>query len=149
MGAMKKKTAKKSKAKDKKSGSNKKNKAVKAELNPGQVLKDISLMIEQEAPQIAMAVIGEGKKGQLSQAKYLFEMARIYPQPADVSAPTEDEDSLAKTLLNRLKIPLEPVVHDELLKEEDEDAVTEPKKEAVSEAEEKDEEEEQKPVTVH
>jgi hypothetical protein len=82
--------------------------------------------------------------------KYLFEMAHIYPQAPEPIAPTKDEESLAETLLDRLKIPKTPVVHDELQKEEDEDS-NQPKKEEASEPEKADDEEEEKAetVTVH
>ena len=139
---MKKKTeAKKGKAAGKKAAKKSRKTAAKSELNPGQVLKDISLMIEEEASEIAAAVIGEGKKGQLSPAKFLFEMAHIYPLAvAEGSDPSAHEESLAETLLDRLKIPKTPVVHDELQKEEDEDVmVLQPKKEA-DESEEKSDE---------
>ena len=85
-------------------------------------------MVEAEAAELAEAVIGEGMKGQLSPVKFLFEMAHIFPPPTDESLPGKDEDSLAETLLDRLKTP---VVHDELQKEEDEDVVVvQPKKDA-------------------
>jgi hypothetical protein len=86
----------------------------------------------------------------------LFEMAHIYPQPPAAIAPTKDEDSLAETLLDRLKIPKTPVVHDELQKEEDEDAtVMQPKKEAAEAGESEEsgedeaEKEKEKVETVH
>jgi len=59
------------------------------ELNPAQVLKDISALVEAEAAELAVAVIGEGMKGQLSPVKFLFEMAHIFPlQPTRVRART-------------------------------------------------------------
>jgi hypothetical protein len=113
--------------------------AEKKELNPAQVLKDISALVEAEAEQLASAVIGEGKKGQLSPVKFLFEMAHIFPQPTDESLTSKDEDSLAETLLDRLKIPKTPVVHDELQKEQDDESVMviQPKKEETENSEEK------------
>lgn len=152
---MKKKTGKKSKAAGKNTAKKSKKRATKKELNPGQVLKDISALVEAHADKLAEAVIGEGMKGQVSPVKYLFEMAHIYPQPAEPTAPSKDEDSLAETLLDRLKIPKTPVVHDELQKEDDQDVlVSEPKKEEQSksdEAEEEEDKEEEKvqAVTVH
>ncbi len=111
------------------------------ELNPAQVLKNISALVEANADKLAGAVIGEGMKGQVSPVKYLFEMAHIYPQPPAASAPDKDEDSLAETLLDRLKIPKTPMVHDELQKEEDEDVVViQPKKEAEEDSGESGEE---------
>jgi hypothetical protein len=107
------------------------------ELNPEQVLKNISALVEAQADKLAEAVIGEGMKGQVSPVKYLFEMAHIYPQPPAAIAPSKDEDSLAETLLDRLKIPKTPMVHDELQKEEeDEDVVViQPKKDTGTDSE--------------
>jgi hypothetical protein len=85
----------------------------KKDLNPAEVLKDISLLVEGEAEKMARAVIDLGKTGQLAPVKYLFEMAHIFPPLTDGSQSTEDEDSLAKTLLNRLNIPDEPIVLDD------------------------------------
>ena len=59
-GAMKKKAKKKS---GKKSTKESKKATEKKELDPAEVLKEISAMIKQEAPEIAKAVIGEGKRG--------------------------------------------------------------------------------------
>jgi hypothetical protein len=111
------------------------------ELNPAQVLKNISALVEAEAEELAAAVIDEGMKGQLSPVKFLFEMAHIFPPPTDDSLMSKDEDSLAETLLDRLNIPKHPLAHDELLKEEDEDVVViQPKKDANEESEESGEE---------
>ena len=85
-------------------------------------------------------------KGQVSPVKYLFEMTHIFPPATDGSLKSKDEESLAETLLDRLKIPKTPVVHDDLQKEEDEDTKT---SQAKKEAEDKDEEEEAEKVTVH
>jgi hypothetical protein len=147
IGAMKKK-AKKGKATDKKVVKKGKKKAVKKDLNPGQVLKDISALVEASAEELAEAVIGEGKKGQVSPVKYLFEMAHIFPQATDGSQMSEREESLAETLLDRLKIPKTPVVQDELQKEEDEESKAQPESTEV-ESEEKDEGGEAKKETVH
>ena len=125
----------------------------KKELNPSQVLKDFSALVEAEAEELAEAVIGEGKKGQLSPVRFLFEMAHIFPQPTDESLTSKDEGSLAETLLDRLNIPKRPLVHDELQKEEDEDVTVPPKKETAeageSEESGEDEEEKEKAETVH
>jgi hypothetical protein len=63
----------------------------KKELNPVEVRKDISRMVESHAAKMAQAVIGEGEKGQLATVRYLFEMAEIYPISADGSHATADE----------------------------------------------------------
>jgi hypothetical protein len=99
--AAEKKTAKKSTPKS------------KQEPNPAEVRKNIAIMVESEAETMALAVIGEGKKGQLAPVKYLFEVAEIYPPSTDGSHVTADEDCLAKTLLHRLNIPDEPIARDE------------------------------------
>ena len=85
----------------------------KKELNPAEVRKEIAQMVDSEAAEMAEAVIGEGKKGQLATVKYLFEMAGVYPPLTDGSQATTDEDCLAKTLLDRLNIPDKPVGRDE------------------------------------
>jgi hypothetical protein len=84
----------------------------KKELNSADVLKNISSMVKAEAEELAGAVIEEGKKGQLPTVKYLFEVAHIYPQPPEGTVSTADEESFAKTLLDRLNIPESPVIHD-------------------------------------
>ena len=91
------------------------------ELNPAEVRKNIAAMVEAEAETLAGAVIEEGKKGQLPTVKYLFEVAHIYPQPPEGEQSSTNEDSLAKTLLDRLNVPDSPVVHD--LYERGEDVV--------------------------
>jgi len=101
------KTAAKTEAKKKSS------KKIKKELNPSEVRKDISHMVKSEAKEMAEAVIGEGKKGQLATVKYLFEMASIFPEATDGSQASADEDCLARTLLNRLGLPEEPIGRDE------------------------------------
>jgi len=85
----------------------------KIELNPASVRKNIAQMVESQAATMAQAVIDEGKKGQLATVRYLFEMAKIYPEATDGSQATAEEDSLAKTLLRRLDLPDEPVMRDE------------------------------------
>ena len=154
---MKKKKAK-GKTAAKKTAKKSKKGAEKKELNPAQVLKDISALVEveAEAEELAEAVIGEGMKGQLSPVKFLFEMAHIFPPLTDESLTNKDEDSLAETLLDRLNIPKRPLVHDELQKEEDEEVmVMQPKKEGAEngESEESSEDDDEKAekakVTVH
>jgi hypothetical protein len=85
----------------------------KKELDPVELRKDIEHMVKSEAGEIAGAVIGEGKKGQLATVKYLFEMAKIFPPSTDGSQASAEEDCLAKTLLHRLNLPEEPISRDE------------------------------------
>jgi hypothetical protein len=128
-------TAKKKRAKKKSA------KKAKKETNSADVRKRVSTMVKSKAMAMTKSVIGETQKGvtkdlQLATVKYLFEVAAIYPPQADQDAATADEDCLAKTLLNRLNIPDEPIRRDE-----DEDAVSAEKasaKVAVGESEERD-----------
>ena len=83
------------------------------DLNPAEVRKDIALMVKSSATGMAEAVIGEGMKGQLATVKYLFEVASIYPPSTDGTFGSAEEDSLAKTLLQRMNVPDEPVVRNE------------------------------------
>jgi hypothetical protein len=108
-----KKKAKKKKTVDKKPAKRKSASKKANELHPSEVLKNISLMVEEQAANMAKAVIDVGKTGQLGPVKFLLELAKIFPQPTDGSQGTPEEDSLAKTLLDRLNIPSTPIQHDE------------------------------------
>ncbi len=102
-----KKSAKKSTAKGKK------------DLNPADVREDIAQLVKEHAKTMAGAVIGEGEKGQLAPVKYLLELAKIFPPATDGSQVSQDEDCLAKTLLDKLNIPDKPVIADQ---DDEEDA---------------------------
>ena len=108
--AKSKKTPKKTQRKTKRKVSSK-------ELHPAEVRKEIAAKVEAQADELADAVIEEGKKGQLATVKYLCEMAHIFPE-VFAEDPANDE-SLAATLLNKLGVPLEPVIHDMYEKGED------------------------------
>jgi sulfur carrier protein ThiS len=137
-----KKKAKKSKAAVKKVGKKKRAaRGKKVEKTPGEVRKELAKMVLGDAKAITKAVLGEGKKGQLATAKYVFEMAHIYPEVNDGSEATENEDCLAKTLLDRLNIPDTPVVADQ-----DGDFVTIPARVEKKEPEKAPEEEKQEVV---
>jgi hypothetical protein len=99
-------------------------KAASKELNPSAVRKDIAAKVKAEAGELAKAVIDEGKKGQLATVKYLFEMAHIFPEVLEENT-LKEEESLAATLLNKLGIPEDPVIHD--LYEKGEDIVIPPR----------------------
>lgn len=97
-------TGKKKTAKRKKAG---RRETTKKELNPQQTWKDVALLVESSATALAGAVINEGKKGQVTPVKFLFEMAKIRPPETDVDQKKiEEEESLARTLMNRLGIPM-------------------------------------------
>lgn len=116
---IKKKKSKKNKATRKKAGKRATGvKRKKKELNPAEVRKEVSRLVEAHAGKLAQAVVGEGEKGQLGPVKFLFEMANIYPPAADGSQASAEEQCLAETLLDRLGLPKTPVVADELEREE-------------------------------
>ena len=126
----------------------------KKQLDAAKVREDIAGIVKAGAKGITKAVMLQATQGQLAPAKYLLEMAGVYPFSTDESLTSKGEDSLAETLLDRLNIPKRPLVHDELQKEEDEDAtVIQPKKEVAeageSEESGEDEEEKEKVETVH
>jgi hypothetical protein len=86
----------------------------KPETNPAEVRREVCKMVEAEAAEMAKAAIHEAKNGQLAPMKYLFEMAGIYPPSPDEAQVAPEEDSLAKILLDRLKLAATPVEnHDE------------------------------------
>ncbi len=103
-------TAAKKTAKKKSSTKGKKN---QKEQNPADLRKNISKLVRSHARQMTKAVINVGEQGQLAPVKYLFEMAHIFPEPMDGMQSTKEEDCLAKTLLERLDLPTEPIARDE------------------------------------
>ena len=76
-----------------------------------QVRTKINNMVWNSAETIAKAMINAAKSGQLATAKYLFEVAGIYPATEETKG-IPKEDSLAYTLLKRLGLPTEPLTYD-------------------------------------
>jgi hypothetical protein len=89
----------------------------KKQANPDEVRKDIAKIVKSGAKRITKAVMEQAMTGQLAPAKFLFEMAAIYPPSTDGSETTQDEDCFAKSLMDRLGLPDKPIALDE---EEDE-----------------------------
>lgn len=77
----------------------------KKKIDPAQVREELAGMVKSDAKNIAAAVIDHAKQGELAPAKYLLEMAGVFPATNDGEQATEEEDCLAKTLLDRLNIP--------------------------------------------
>jgi hypothetical protein len=94
-------------------------KSQKKQLDPAEVRQEIAGMVKLEAKEITAAVIDQATHGELAPAKYLLEMAGVYPPVTDGSMSSSDEDCLAKTLLHRLNLPEEPIKL-----EEDDEPVT-------------------------
>ena len=105
LGPMTKKKVKK-KNTGKKAG--KKKTGTKKPIDPGQVREQISGMVKSGAKAITAAVIGQAKLGQLAPARYLFEVAKIFPPVNDGEAAPAEEDCFAKTLLARIDAPKKP-----------------------------------------
>lgn len=99
----------------------------KAGLNPVGTWEEVAALVESNATELAAAVIGAGMMGQVAPVKFLFDVAKIQP-PTETDEDRkrlEREHSLAETLLDRLNIPKDPVIADELAKD-DEDMVNIP-----------------------
>jgi hypothetical protein len=71
------------------------------------VRESIANLVGASAEIIATQVIEVAKSGQLAPAKYLFEMAGLYPATEETAAKSQG-DTLAHTLLRRLGLPTEP-----------------------------------------
>lgn len=108
-----KKKAKRKSAATKESKKETKSKKARTPANPADVRKDIAKIVKSGAKKITKAVMEQAMTGQLAPAKFLFEVAAIYPASTDGSEATTDEECLAKTLLDRLDIPDKPVGRDE------------------------------------
>ena len=90
-----------------------KSKAISKEpVDIAQVRKDISNMVGNSATEIAAGMINAALSGELARAKYLFDMAGLYPATAETEATNPEEDSLAHILLKRMGLPIEPVIKD-------------------------------------
>jgi len=137
----------KKKAKSKKAAKKvSKKRTPRKQLDPAKVRQEIAGMVKSGAKKITQAVISHAYNGELAPAKYLLEMAGVFPAMTDGSEASAEEDSLAKTLLDRLNIPDEPVVHD--LYEKDEDVMVIPARSSKESATEQSENSEEAPKTL-
>ncbi len=85
----------------------------KKAVDPAEVRKDIARIVGSGAKKMAAAVMEEAFKGQLAPTKYLLEVAGVYPPVTDGEQATQEEDCLAKTLLERLNIPKKPALEED------------------------------------
>ena len=99
------KTAKKAAKKSAKKGAPTRRNAKAKKSDPSQVRETIAGIVKSGAKGITEAVMARAANGCLARTKYLFEMAGIYPAATNGSQATQDEDCLAKTLLERLTPP--------------------------------------------
>jgi hypothetical protein len=107
-----KKASRKSKGKTSRPAKKKASPKSKKPVDLAEVRKDITNIVGSEAAELAQAVVAEGRKGQLAPVKYLFEAIGLYPAPQE-NQPNPEEASLARTLLHRLGIPVNPVIRQE------------------------------------
>jgi hypothetical protein len=105
---IKKKAKSRAKAKRKTAAKTARKTAGKKEIDPAQVRREISGMVKSEAAVITETVMDQAKSGQLAPAKYLLEMAGVYPVATDGEPATEEEDSMVKSFLARLEAPPKP-----------------------------------------
>jgi hypothetical protein len=105
-----------------------KRRPTKKDINPAEVRKQVSQMVQSQAAELTQAVVEEGMKGQVAPVRYLFEMANIFPAQANTEQASEEEDCLAKILLSRMEAPAKPEKEedDETADEDPEDTVKPP-----------------------
>lgn len=119
---MTKKKAKAEKAAAKKPAK-KRAKRAKKQSDPAQVREQLAGIVKSKAKGITRELVDHAMHGELAPAKYLLEMAGVYPATSDDGQTTQEEDCLAKTLLDRLNVPHKPVANEP---EDDEPDTDEP-----------------------
>lgn len=75
------------------------------------IRQQITDLVRNQAVPMVEITISEVDKGHYAAMKYLFEMIGLYPAAAEEE--TQEEDSLARTLLRRLGLPEEPMLEAE------------------------------------
>lgn len=78
-----------------------------------QARENVATVVRNSATEIAKGLIEGAKAGQLASAKYLFEVAGLYPAAAEQTVTARPEDSLAHILLKRMELPTEPVIRED------------------------------------
>jgi hypothetical protein len=104
-------TKKKAKAKAEKVAAKtpaKKKARAKKQSDPAQVREQLAGMVKSKAKGITKELVDHAMHGELGPAKYLLEMAGVYPATSEDGQTTQEEDCLAKTLLDRLNVPHKP-----------------------------------------
>jgi hypothetical protein len=83
----------------------KKKSGTRKQKDAAEVREEISGIVKSGAKGIAQAVMGQAMLGNLLPAKYLFELSGVFPAGNDGKQATQEEDCLAKTLLDRIEKP--------------------------------------------
>lgn len=76
------------------------------------VREEIADIVKDNAGKITVALVDQVMHGQSTQAKYLFEVAKIFPAVEGADA-TPEEDCLAKILLDKLQPPKKKAEEDD------------------------------------
>lgn len=105
---MTKKKAKSEKAATTKKPAKKKKTRAKKQSDPAQVREQLAVMVKSKARGITKELVDHAMHGELAPAKYLLEMAGVFPATTEDGQTTQEEDCLAKTLLDRLNVPHKP-----------------------------------------
>jgi hypothetical protein len=106
---MTKKKAKVDKAAEKKPA--KRKKGTKKQVDPAQVREQLAGIVKSGAKGITKKMMDQAMHGELAPAKYLLEMAGVYPPTSEDEQTIQEEDCLAKTLLDRLNVPHKPTAN--------------------------------------
>jgi hypothetical protein len=85
------------------------------------IREQITNLVRDQAVPMVEITIEEVDKGHYAAMKYLFEMIGLYPAPALEEA--AGEDSLAGTLLRRLRLPEDPLLEREVTKDSEAEPV--------------------------
>ena len=78
-------------------------------LGLSELREQIETLVKCRAVSMVQTTIDEAGKGHFPAMKYLFEMIGLYPGPV---AESQEQDSLAKTLLRHLGLPENPISQD-------------------------------------
>ena len=76
------------------------------------VREEINRLVRAWAPSIVQNAVDFGGTARVALAKYLFEVAGLYP-PREEAWAGAGEESLAQILLRRLNLPVEPGISDD------------------------------------
>jgi len=87
----------------------------------GVVREQIKDSVVASARDMVSGMVEAAKKGQVAPAKFLFELAGLFPESPE-AANREEEESLTATLLRRLGLPTEPGKEGECGRESESDA---------------------------
>lgn len=79
--------------------------ASEKQANLEELRRQIANQVRAHALEMVGAIIDKVKKGEYQPMKFLFEMIGLYPAAGQVE--NVDQDSLARTLLRRLDLPLD------------------------------------------